>query len=713
MSPVLLDQLAFVGGGIGLLFGLAIASHLLHPWWIVRRRRLKRLSAGTSPKLWEDLDQLSHEMSLSRSPDWRLAPFARTAGGQAFGLPWHRYVQLDAGLLALHATNRPAFRAVVLHELAHLRNRDVDKTYLTIGIWRAFAVVALFPYLALVVHPELFRTPFGWHWYDVALVADPGATVYRLGSLLVLTGVVYLTRNAILRVRETHADVTAAAHHGGQVGALRAALEWLPAPRHWWNRWGPHPHPRRRLDTVNNPRLLFTAGIWELVGVGIATGLICSNLGSLVGINLLNDAVLALAVVGFVASPVAVGLLAVAIWRATANDPVTAPSARTWLACPVALVAGFAGGSFLSLHSAATVRVDGNLVSPVAWVVSTLLLTVGSVLLAGWITSTARGVLMVPEPARWAMPAVVVVAAFVGAVLFAVWLPASLVETGFAVHRSQPPAVGADIGWYAWLATWTDVTLGPVHRLVFNPLTLPALMLCWLVPVLVTRRSRVRRPPGHQPIPLRGAFTAGIVGTACVTAIGVALPFATKAALPSRVRQPAEVDGVPFFAIYDAAGITIAAVTVAVVMAVVVARRGPHRPALAIMAGSLTAALSTLAIFFVTDPIACHVNVWDFSPAPTRCFGVVYAQSFSRVAHEILVQGVVLAIPIGLVAAVLGQAYRHRRPPIAAPPPPSPLGRLGQALTAAPLVLLVAFSIWLSLRVLPLAYQVWLEHALG
>ncbi|MBQ1020061.1 M48 family metalloprotease [Micromonospora sp. D93] len=708
LAPVLVDQVAFVAGGVALLTAVALASYLSHPWWIVRRRRLRRLSESTAPQLFGHLEQLSHEMGLDTSPDWRLAPLARTTGGQAFGLPWHRYVQLDAGLLLLHTTDRPAFRAVVRHELAHLRHEDVDRTYLTIAIWRSFVAVALLPYLVLTVHPELFRTPLGWHWRDVQLVDDPGSTAYRLGSLLVLTALVYLTRNAILRVRETHADVAAAGQGSGD--ALRAVLERLPTPRYWWSRWGTHPDPRRRLATVADHRLLSTVGLWELAGIGIATGLVCANAGFLLGINVLSDPRLALATVGFLVGAVAVALLAVVIWRAVAIDPTRVPSALTWLVGPVVLAAGCVAGSFLSLQVAGTVQVPGGLIGPSAWVVSTLLLTTAGVLIACWITSTARRVLIAPRGAPWVMPAVVVIVALLGGLLFAVWLPASAVPSGFAIRWGEPPAIGADIGWYSGIARWADIRFDSAPRLVFNPFTLLLLTVLWLVPAII-RRGRNRGAPDHQPLRLGAAFTVGAVGAAGVLVIGAVLPFAAQAALPAWARQQEVVDGVPFFAIYDAAGVTIAAVAVAVVLGVIVGRPGPDRPALAALAGSTTAVLSTLVIFFVTDPIACHVNVWDFSPAPTRCFGALYAQSFSRVTHEIIVQGIILAIPVMILSAALGAAYRRRVPRIV--PAIRPTGPLARVVIAALLVLLVAFTAYLSLLILPLAYDEWLRRTFG
>ena len=54
-------------------------------------------------------------------------------------------------------TDQPAFRAVLLHELAHLRNGDVDKTYLTLAIWRAFVAGALIPFALSSIREKALR----------------------------------------------------------------------------------------------------------------------------------------------------------------------------------------------------------------------------------------------------------------------------------------------------------------------------------------------------------------------------------------------------------------------------------------------------------------------------------------------------------------------------------------------------------------------------
>ncbi len=106
---------------------------------------------------------------------------------------------------------RPAFRAILRHELAHIRNRDVGITYFTIAIWYAFLLVAVLPF-ALTLLDEGVGSIFSVTW-----------------RLLVLAALVYLTRNAVLRSREVYADVRASVSDGPD-GALRRVLAELPRP---------------------------------------------------------------------------------------------------------------------------------------------------------------------------------------------------------------------------------------------------------------------------------------------------------------------------------------------------------------------------------------------------------------------------------------------------------------------------------------------------
>jgi hypothetical protein len=372
------------------------------------------------------------------------------------------------------------------------------------------------------------------------------------------------------------------------------------------------------------------------------------------------------------------------------------------------MVAGFAAGTFPTLQNASTAGGGGTSVSAASFTISTLLLLSGAVFLAAWLASVTRAVLAQPDRPLWTMPAVVAVAIFVGAVWFAVWWPASLIEAGFADGWGAPPAAGAEIGWYASVAAVTGAGFGPMGRLVFNPLTLLGLTLMWLVPVLAHARWRSTA----SSISLRTAFTAGIVGALGVAIAGAALPFLAKAVLPVEVRKISEAEGALFSVIYENTTIALVSLAVAMVMAAVMARRGPHRPTLALLAGSLTSVLSLLLLAYAIDPIGCYANVFDSSPAPAKCFGRVTETIVSQQAHWATLQAFLIAAPAMLVAAAAGWAFRRARSTQPVPVASTPTRFTGIAAGVA-LVLLVAVNIWFSYLTLPVAYRVWLERAFG
>jgi Zn-dependent protease with chaperone function len=688
LRPALGDMAVTVAMGHGLLFGLAGVSYLTHPWWIMRRRGLKRLSAAGSAKLVAELDRMSREMGLVRSPAWWIAPYHRTSGGQAFGVVRRRHVQLDAGLLVRFVTDRPAFRAVVLHELAHLRNRDVDKTYLTIGIWRAFLAVAVLPLALLLVHPLLFQTPLDWRWTATIAAADPGLWSYRIGTLLVLAGLVYLTRNAVLRARESHADVVAAAVDGSG-SAMPAVLERLPASRGRWARWGTHPDPARRLDAVRDPRLLLSTGPWELAGAGFAMGLLAINLTLMLGMVAGFEHFLGVAMVGLVAGAGLAVVLAVSIWRVTAAGQ----SAGTWLILPVALAAGFLAGHLLSLDTWPTVTPGPS------WAVSALLLCAGAVLMAAWLVSVTRAVLATPRRRRRTMPAVVAAAVAAGATAFAVWLPAS---RGMGVQGSDPPTAGAEIGWYVWLVASTGWQLEPAAYLVYLPLTLPAVALLWLVPVLVGVR-----------LPVRRAIIPALIGGGCAVAIGAVLPFLAKATLPASVRRLPDPDALRGSVPVVIAGVTsfTGKLAVVVVMAVVVARSGRQWPASAVLAGTVTAMVAAVGAYHVAVPMQCFANVFDLDPAPAGCLVPVDPRLLAENVNAILVQGMIVAIPIVLGVAAVGALVRRGRPGMDVPV--APLTGSARTATVVAVGLLVVLIGALTWGILPASEEIWLKPTFG
>jgi len=187
-------------------------TYWLMPWWKIRRGRLVALADSVSPQaaaLQAELHALVAEALLARAPVFVLDPLSSSVGGLAFGRFGRYYVRLDAGLIVLRGTDPDGFRAVVRHELAHLRNRDVNQTYLTVALWRAFVLLIVALLAAALLRPGLMGYPRGTGVFRVAPFTLSALSRYW-APLAALAAMVYLTRNAILRSRELYADLRAA-----------------------------------------------------------------------------------------------------------------------------------------------------------------------------------------------------------------------------------------------------------------------------------------------------------------------------------------------------------------------------------------------------------------------------------------------------------------------------------------------------------------------
>ena len=283
--------------GIVLVAMVSLILYAAAPWWIVRSirqwtplgkgdggqwlRRPRWLPAGVQkhhPYLSNvaiRIDELADRYGLRRDIDVMfLIDWTRpwTSDAQTFGTRRRAYIRLDAGLVLRFSSHPDHFTAVLLHELAHVSNRDNRPTYLTFAAWRAFAAVVLAPYLILSVEPRLISALRQWRPQDLR-PEMPEAHV--LAAATILAVVVYLSRLAVARVRETHADVLAGCHDPDRT--LRAILQQAK-PRRAPTLLRYHPRPDQRLAALDDPKRLYAADPLAMFGAGLALGLFAVNL---------------------------------------------------------------------------------------------------------------------------------------------------------------------------------------------------------------------------------------------------------------------------------------------------------------------------------------------------------------------------------------------------------------------------------------------------
>ncbi|MFI0168777.1 M48 family metalloprotease [Streptomyces sp. NPDC017095] len=473
--------------GVGALaLAAAVAVYWLLPVWRTRRSKVVPLDAmDVHGRLRPLLDELTAVAGLTRPPRFVVDPGARTAGAVAFGRRRRPTVCLDVGLVVTSDPRRDRFRAVVLHELAHLRNGDIGITYATVALWRVFLVLVLLPWAAVFLDILFFAgtadvrsrfAPFNTH----SLV---------LGGLLV--GAVHLTRAGILRHREIHADLTAARWGASreiwEAPVARRSDAWPgPLPR-WAELWHTHPSWALRRTSLTDPKALFALEALPLFLTGLAADILVWHLGSLPYGVLAAKAVLVAALV--------VGVAGVALWRAVLY------AVRTGRPVPSGGLVGLWLGSGIVVGELTGPRAAGNLWLP-RHPEALLILVAALVLVMTWTAQNAEWRIRALR-ARALRPALLVGLAVpslaLASVLYWWYVQGEVLTDGW------PFTTAGLLGSYG-LPGLPPAHIGPLLEAVAVVGVLPgtdasagslwwAGVLLWAVPLLTTAgRPPVRRP---------------------------------------------------------------------------------------------------------------------------------------------------------------------------------------------------------------------------
>lgn len=624
-------------GGVAALLGVAGAIYWLYPGWKIRREGLEPLEPEDAPELPAYLDDLSREAGLSRAPTFLLNPLAPSNSGLAFGRFGRYYVVLNGGLAVQFYVDRPAFRAVMLHELAHLRNGDVNKTYFTVAVWWAFVGVALVPFFITMLLDLDASLAFGVGW-----------------RALVLAVLVYLTRNAVLRTREVYADVRASVGEGTD-GALDRVLQSLarPKPARWREaipeRWrhalDVHPDPDERRGTLRETSGLFEMGGWEAFATGLSVSVAFPQVHSLLSLLAGTNAQLSLTslALGFIFAPLIVGVAGLGMWRATFVALIRGEAPRRAARLGLALGAGIVVGLALSFDAAAGTL--GRSVSSgpgplsgfgVLWAV---LLLASLYLFLLWVAAGASQWLAVAATGR-SVRRVCVLGLTVASAVLAFWIGPLFWIT--ALGETAGPTLFVTAVSYAFL----------------HPLTLLPLIVLWAFPLSACLlRERTFLEAGWaflDSASLPSAPSAKVAcrpGLAVKAGLAVGLTFCAlllaarlwlHASVPEATRDTNQYRMVFFGAQVAAAALMQAGV--AAVVAGRVRRLGSlHGLCAAFVAGcAMTAGLLGLNVVFGgTSPPAFAFMVFKF----------------------VISGGALLALPVALAAAALASRIRGFRQP--------------------------------------------------
>lgn len=133
-----------------LLLGGACGLYWLLPIWKCWRERLRPLRGTEWEQVNTYVEQCSQEYLAGQSLHyvWNVSP---SRSPRVFGRRGKYYLFLPYGFLILFETDRKRFHATLLHELAHVYNRDAGKYYFVRSAVSAFVGICLLPFVLFQV----------------------------------------------------------------------------------------------------------------------------------------------------------------------------------------------------------------------------------------------------------------------------------------------------------------------------------------------------------------------------------------------------------------------------------------------------------------------------------------------------------------------------------------------------------------------------------
>ncbi|GGP93517.1 M56 family metallopeptidase [Streptomyces roseolilacinus] len=643
-APVSPEWYGPAGGVVVLL--AAVAVYLLLPRWKRWRRGLVPLH-GRDPRgeVRAEVARLAGTAGVRVLPDLVVDPAAFDAGAVVFGRAGRRTLCLHHGLLHVRRLDPARFQAVVLHELAHLRHRDVDIAYAVTALWRAFLALAAVPFV-LVVGGSLVAAHLGW-FLGADAVFWPAARPYlvkEVATAAFLFLLVVLARADTLRHRELYADRGAVAR-GADPGVWRARAEGAAArgraARDVSALWRSHPSWEERCRVLRDPAGLFTLTGTPLFLLGAVTVVTGNALGGLWEAG----------PAAWLTGGLAAALLTVSVWRAAlyaAHRGTPGPSGvRAGLALGLGLVCG-------ELLSGTSVGPGWGPAHPEPLLFPLL----GAVAYVCWLAQCTRLRLRDTPGTPSALRGAMLVAAVAGCVVAAaglgwwmgegqLWLAGAPYRTGgLEQHiREVFPGPWDRYGQYAAVLPWIAAVLVSVSAAGSTPLVVAAAAVLWIHPaVLLLRRPRAAG--------LRSTVLAGLAGGV----LGVAAVAVVMAYVHSW-RPPLEERGTAFGLVHLWWRTVALWAGVAVTAAVVAAATRTHRLPRALTAAGIAHVTALAGQFVLQSADGCL--------GPLRVMGDTchWLPEAAWPLTELLVQMTVPAMfGAALVAAPLARLPRAGRP---------------------------------------------------
>ncbi|WP_097303255.1 M48 family metalloprotease [Pseudomonas chlororaphis] len=242
---------------------MAYLIYLLHPGIIIKKEKLTELSPVAHPQLYSTLEKLA-KVTGCQTPRIFGSENFRRQSAKVFGLGHQKVLKLDGGLILMRTRAPNKFEAILLHELAHIKYRDIFKGYyarclfwvafvatLPIIIFRGTSYIIQFIniYPTMLAHLEAGN----YKWFGLWHLQNIPYFLSSIAPFLFMQLILTLEYCAILKAREHHADWAASVH--GARGTLLSIFESTQtfSKNKISDLFNKHPRPAMRASFISHP----------------------------------------------------------------------------------------------------------------------------------------------------------------------------------------------------------------------------------------------------------------------------------------------------------------------------------------------------------------------------------------------------------------------------------------------------------------------------
>ncbi len=249
-------------GVIFLIFVFAAIIYSLHPKRLQQKNYLSRLDEKKDANLYREIQNYSAFADIFPPPDIMIEPGFQSQNGQAYGLPGRYILLIGDGLRLLFRKAPDSFRAILLHELAHIANKDIGRTYFAQALWNSTLSLGILPLAAGIwwgfiysFYSKLFRGELD---LQRVFTINMPVVLYSTFQVAIIVILFTLVRASLLRAREYYADIRVALWGAGD--SLLSLLEMEKPKKNKASRrnlWSLHPDASERIENLTNPARIF------------------------------------------------------------------------------------------------------------------------------------------------------------------------------------------------------------------------------------------------------------------------------------------------------------------------------------------------------------------------------------------------------------------------------------------------------------------------